>query len=77
MARSVKPPAVPWRNNDCTQYDRCLTLAAHRNISLSCVGCQMQHDTGGRLKMNEYDLLDAIGCAALIHEIFYPSDRDE
>jgi hypothetical protein len=77
MARSEKPPVVPWRNIDCTQYYNCLTQAAYSNASLACTGCPMQHDIGGRLNMNEYNLRDVIGCAMLIHEIFFPSDREE
>jgi len=77
MAHSGKPPSVPWRNIVCVQYDKCLTDAAYRNASLSCAGCPMQHDIGGRLDMNEYDLQEVIGCAELLHEIFFPSDRDD
>ncbi len=37
----------------------------------------MQHDIGGKLNMNEFDLQEVIGCAALIHEIFFPSEDTE
>ena len=47
-------PELALRNHDCRLYSGCLDVAAHLDIELSCSGCHLEADHGGKITVENF-----------------------
>ena len=63
------------RNIDCKDYQICLSVAAAFDDKLiDCAGCRLEGDETEKMKIDDLDFHEILGCCKLLHEIFFVND---